>query len=181
VGSLTLQGSWGVDLSGLGQPRLQRTDRLNLALTFSGWPTVRPNLSYTESTTSVLYGGESRGTVARSLTAHVLWTPEPQARDDLSISIRGTDARDGGSLSATAQNSLAYTISDVLSGRLDFDGTCERGVTRQDLSASLKGTVDLTLSQTWRASGSLSYLFGWTPSTTFYQSLLLELFVSATF
>ena len=178
---LSAQAAYSVELKGLGETRQQLIDRLTVSASFAGWESLKPSLSYAESTSAVTYEDQAVTTVTRTLTGRALWTPDRQARDDLSISLRGTSSRETVSLSASARNSLSYAISDVLSARLELDGNCQRTQELIDLDASLKGAADLVLSQTWRASVSLSYAMGKTSSGTFFNSLLVELTVVAVF
>ncbi len=181
VDAFTAQANYSVDLSGLGQARLQRSDRLSVSASFTGWQDLKPSLFYLQNSSAVTYAGQVRGTVARSLTGRLLWTPNKQARDDLSFSVRTSSAREQETLSASVQNSLSYDISDVLSVRLELDGGGERGPDRTRLDSSLTGTADLALSSTWSASVSLSYLAGTKQSGALFNSLLVEVFVAATF
>ena len=181
VDTLTTQASYSIELSGLGQARLQRSDRLSASASFSGWEDLKPSLFYSQSSNVVAYGGQARETVARSLTGRLLWTPGKEARDDLSLSLRSSSGREQGTVSASVRNTLSYDVSDVLSAQLELDGSGEKGAERMRFDSSLKATADLALSSTWRASVSLSYLTGTKSGGAFFNSFLVEVFVAATF
>ncbi len=178
---LTARATYSLGLSGIGEARQQRTNRLSMSLNYSGWPNVTPSLSYVENSTAVVYEGEARPSVTRMLTGRMAWTPEKGSRDDLSLTLRGVSQGEEGSLSASVRNSFAHTFSDVLSGRIDVNGEYGASDERSDLDVSLQGSADLTLSETWRASVSASYLLGTKSDGTLFNSVLFELFVAASF
>ncbi|MCK4393363.1 hypothetical protein KAX17_10705, partial [Candidatus Bipolaricaulota bacterium] len=85
-------------------------------------------------------------------------------------------------ITAIFRNSFSYAITDAISSQVDLDGhyaASEEGL--DDLDLSLRGDVNLTLSETWRASLGASYFTGTKSSGGLYHSLLLELFIAVMF
>jgi hypothetical protein len=178
---LTVRGTYSLGLSGIGEARQQRSDRLNVSVDFSGFPDLRPNLAYSESSSAVIYEGEARPRLSRSLTGRLMWTPDKGSRNDLSIALRGTSVGEEGTFSASVRDSFFYALSEVLSSRIDLEGGYEASDERSDLDVSLRASADVSLSQVWRASLSASYLTGLKSSGALFHSLLFELVVAATF
>lgn len=170
------------EVSGLGEPRQQRRDRFSLNFGYNGFPDLKPTLIYTQNSSAVIYLGEARPTLNRTLTGRLSWIPQDGPRNTLSISLRSV-TRDGeNTITAIFRNSFSYAITDAISSQVDLDGhyaASEEGL--DDLDLSLRGDVNLTLSETWRASLGASYFTGTKSSGGLYHSLLLELFIAVMF
>lgn len=168
--------------SGLGELHQQRRDRFSLNLDYNGFPNLKPTLVYTQNSSVVIYRGEARPTLNRTLTGRLSWISQDGPRDTLSVSLRSVERDDENSITAVFRNSFSYAITDTISSQVDLDGHCatsEEGL--DDLDLSLRGDVDFTLSETWRASLGASYFTGTKNSGGLYHSLLLELFIAAMF
>ena len=190
VSDFSAQVTLGRDLSGLGKEREQTTDRLSLSLAYSGIPDLKPNLSFTQNTSSVTYHGESRGSTSRTLTGSLSWAPPDGRRDTLRISARSSSgSRQEGDLTVTVNNSYTFSTDPFAEGilyqpigvRVDLDGSYAARDETPDISLSLKTSADLTLSKTWQTSLSASYLTGTKSDGKPYNSVLFELFVAARF
>jgi len=179
--ALTARGTYSVGFSGIGAARLQRTDRLSASLSYAGWPDVTPSVSYIENATAVIYQGEARPSVSRTLTGRLVWVPDKGSRDDLSLTVRGAEQGEEGSLSVSVRNTFSHAFSEVLSGRLDLNGEYQSTEEGSDLDVSLEGGADLELSEAWRASLSATYFLGTKSDGTLFHSVFFELFVAATF
>jgi hypothetical protein len=177
------------EISGLGEERMQTKGSFTLNIDYTGLPDLKPNLSYSQNTSAVTYRGEARPTVTRNLTGRLTWTPANGTRDRLSLSVRGVTREEETTLTATLSNSYTFSyalfdeefISQPLALQLDLDGSYEGRADGPSLSLSFKGNADLTLSDTWSASFSASYLTGTKSTEGIYHSLLFELFVAAKF
>jgi hypothetical protein len=177
------------EISGLGEERTQTKENLTINLNYTGLPDLKPSLTYTQNTSAITYRGTPRPTIIRSLTGGLTWTPPDGSRDRLSISVRGVTREKETTLTATLNNSYTFSyapfgediIPQPLALRLDLDGRYASGAEGPDISLSLKGNADITLSETWSASFATSYLTGTKRTEGIYHGLLFELFIAATF
>jgi hypothetical protein len=181
LAALTARGAYSVEISGLGEAREQRTDRLSVSLDYSGFAHLKPSLTYTETVNAVIYQGEARPTLTRTLSGRLAWTPAGGTRDDLSVVVRGMSDREEEKLSVTVRNSFSHAVSEPLFLRIDLEGNYDADEKGADLDLDLKGSADLVLSETWRTSLSLSYLGGTKSDGGLFHGLLVELFVAASF
>jgi len=190
VSGFSAQATLGRDLSGLGEDREQTTDRISLSLAYSGIPDLRPNISFTQNASNVTYRNESRGSISRTLTGSLTWSPKDGRRDTLRISARGSSgSRQDGNLTVTVNNSYTFsadpfpeeTLYQPIGVRIDLDGSYASRSETPDINLSLKTSADLTISKTWQTSLSASYLTGTKSDGKMYNSLLFELFVAARF
>ncbi len=190
VSDFSGQATLGRDLSGLNEEREQTTDRISLSLAYTGIPDLRPNLSFTQNASNVIYRGESRGSTNRTLTGSLSWAPPDGRRDTLRISARSSSgSRQEGDLTVTVNNSYTFSTDPFPEGvlyqpigiRVDLDGSYAARNETPDISLSLKTSADVTISETWQTSLSASYLTGTKSDGNVYNSLLFELFVAARF
>jgi len=190
VSDFSAQATLGHDLSGLGEDTEQTTDRISLSLAYSGIPDLKPNLSFTQNASNVIYLGESRGSTSRTLTGSLSWAPPDGRRDTLRISARSSSgSRQAGDLTVTVNNSYTFSTDPFAEGvlyqpigvRVDVDGSYAARDETPDISLSVKTSADVTLSKTWQTSLSASYLTGTKSDGDPYNSLLFELFVAARF
>jgi len=190
VSDFSAQATVGRDLSGFGEEREQTTDRLSVSLAYSGIPELKPNLSFTQNTSSVAYRGEARGSTSRTLTGSLSWAPPDGRRDTLRISARSSSgSRQAGDLTVTVNNSYTFSTDPFAEGvlyqpigvRVDVDGSYAARDETPDISLSVKTSADVTLSKMWQTSLSASYLTGTKSDGEPYNSLLFELFVAARF
>ena len=90
-------------------------------------------------------------------------------------------AADESTIAATLQNTLTYPISDAFSSHIELDGSYEPSDEDPDFDLSLKGYLDIAVTESWQASLAGTYLAGLKSGGGFYHSLLFELFVATTF
>ena len=205
VSDFSVRATLGRDLSGFGQDRQQTTDRISLSLAYTGIPDLRPNISFTQNANYVTYRDEMRGSTSRTLTGSLTWSPKDGRRDTLRISARGSSgSRKEGDLTVTVNNSYSFSIDPFseetlpagtlpeeilpegglyqpIGVRVDLDGSYAARNGTPDINLSLKTSADLTISETWQTSLSVSYLTGTKSDAKLYNGLLLELFVAARF
>ncbi len=183
-------GSVSRDVSGYGEDREQIKDRISANLAYSGIPELRPSLAFTQNLSKVTYRGESRGTTTRTLTGSLSWTPPDGRRDTLRVSARslsGSSQTDD--LTVTLNNTYFFSADPFPEGflyqpvgiRIYVDGSYSSSHEKRDISLSVETSADLTISETWQASLTGSYLSGTKSDAELYNSLLLELFIAARF
>jgi len=173
--------SLGREVSGLGQLQQQRRDWISASLDYLGVPDLRPTLTYTANSRAVIYQGVARPTFDHTLTGRLSWSPQDGPRDRLSLSIHQVTQQDENTITATLQNTFTYSISDAISSRLELDGSYEPAFGNPDLDLTLKGYLDVVLTESWQASLASSYLTGTKSGGGVYHSLLFELFIATTF
>jgi hypothetical protein len=176
---LSARVSYRGDGAGVGEEDRRRKDRLNLSLTYSGIPDLQPSLAYRVSKTAVFHGQDARVSVDHSLTGRLSWIPAAPYSDNLSLSMQWSTDQDETSTTIGLQNNFSYNISESVSMRLELDGSYTDTPT-PDLGLDLSGAADISLSETWRMSLAATIANG-IKSAGPYHSLLLELFVAATF
>jgi len=169
------------ELSGPLKPRKQVTDRFSLLLSYSKIPDLRPSLTYTQNRSAVIYQGIAKPTTNRSLIGRLSYRPKNGIRDELSGSVRMSEGQKRTSLTANLTNTFVYPLGKKFSSRFVIDGRYAWNGTRPQLNLSLRGGTDITLSDTWSASVSASYLTGLKSSGGLYNSLLGELTITASF
>jgi len=178
---LTTTTNYNHEISGLGKPREQVSDRLTLRFSYSGIPDLRPSITYTWNRSAVIYRGVAKQTVNQSLIGKISYRPKHGMSDELSFSLR-TSARKGeSSLTGSLTNTFIYPVSERISSRIVLNGRYTGTGARPQLNLSLRAGTDFTLSDTWSASFSTSYMTGFKSGGGLYNSLLLELTVTATF
>lgn len=123
----------------------------------------------------------ARPTSDHTLTGRLSWSPQDGPQDRLSISIHQATQQDENTITATLENTLTYPISDAISSRLELDGSYEPVDGDPDLDLTLKGYLDVVLTESWQVSLASSYLTGTKSDGGFYHGLLFELFVATTF
>ncbi|MEA3356019.1 MAG: hypothetical protein U9Q23_01560 [Candidatus Bipolaricaulota bacterium] len=165
--------------SGVGKEDRRRKDRLNLSLTYGGIPDLQPSLAYRLSKTAVFHGQDARVSVDHSLTGRLSWVPATPYSDNLSLSMQWSTNQDKTSTAISLQNNFSYRFSESISMRLELDGSYTDTPT-PDLGLDLSGAADISLSKMWRMSLAATLANG-IKSAEPYHSLLLELFVAATF
>ncbi len=176
----SVSGNYTHTVSGLGNPRNQLTDRLSLLFSYTGIPDLRPSLAYTMNKTAVVYKGVAKPTVNHSLTGHLSYRPASGITDDLALSARASAGRRE-NLTINLTNTFTYPILEQISSRLVLTGRYMQAGVHPQLNLSLRGGVDVTLSNTWSGSLSASYLTGLKSTGGLYNSLLLALTITATF
>lgn len=190
ISDFSAQSTFSRDLSGFASTRLQTTDRLSLNLGYTGIPDLKPTVSFSQNASTVTYRGESRGSSNRTLTGSLSWTPTDGRRDTLRVSLRSvSQSQQADTLSLTLNNTYTFSYDPFSEGllyqplaiRIYVDGRYADRTGTPDIGVTIKGTADVTLSQTWQTSLSASYLTGTKSDGDFYNSILFELFVGATF
>ncbi len=177
----TVTTNYNHELSGLWEPREQVSDRLTLRLAYSGIPDLRPSITYTWNRSAVIYQGVPKQRVNQSLVGKLSYRPQHGMSNELTFSLRTSEGRGNSSLTGNLRNTFIYPISERISSRIVLDGRYSGTGAQPQLNLSLRGGTDVTLSDTWSASFSASYLTGLKSSGGLYNSLLLELTVTATF
>ena len=181
VDTITARVNFGRELSGLGQLQQQCRDWISASLDYLGVPDLRPILTYMANNNATIYQGAARPTFDHTLTGRLTWSPPDGRQNRLSISIHQVIQQEENAITASVRNTLTHPISDVISSRLELDGSYEPTAEDPDLDVSLKGYLDVVLTESWQASLTGSYLAGTKSGGGFYHSLLFELFIATTF
>ncbi len=169
------------EFSGLWQPREQVSDRLTVRLSYSGITDLRPSITYTQNLSSVIYNGVAKPRLNRSLIGKLSYRPQGGISDELSFSLRTSEEKEKLNLTGNLTNTFIYPLSKTVSARIVLNSRYAEGATRPQFNLSLRGGTDVTLSDTWSASLSSSYLTGLKSDGNLYNSVLFELTVTATF
>lgn len=177
----TATTNYNHELAGLWEPREQVSDRLTLRLSYSGIPDLRPSITYTWNRSAVIYQGVPKQTVNQSLIGKLSYRPPHGMSDELSFSLRTSERKGESSLTGNLTNTFIYPMSERISARIVLDGRYSGAGAQPQLNLSLRGGTDFTLSDTWSTSFSASYMTGLKSGGGLYNSLLLELTVTATF
>ncbi len=168
-------------VTGLGTNHTKLTDQASINLSYTGIPDLRPSLGYTINRTAVVYMGEARTTINHSLTGRLSYRSAAGVTNDLSLSIRANSGRGRNTLSADLRNTFVYPLEQKISARVVLTGRYMSSGPHPQLNLQLRTGTDVTLTDTWSGSLSASYLTGLKPTGGLYNSLLLELTVTATF
>lgn len=177
----SVRATYSKEISGMWEQRQQQSDRLSISFEYLGFPDLRPILTYTTNSSAVIYQGEARPTFDHTLTGRLSWSPQGGPWNNLSISVHEVTQRDESTISATLNNAFSYSISDAISSHLDLEGNYAPVDGKPDFDLTLKGYVDVALSETWQASLATSYITGTESDGGLYHSLLFELFFATTF
>ncbi len=190
VSDFSANSSVGRDVSGYGEDRVQIKDRISASLAYTGIPELSPNVAFTQNASKVTYRGESRGTTTRTLTGSLSWTPPDGSRDTLRVSARSSSgSSQTNDLTLSLNNTYTLSVDPFPEGvlyqpvgiRVYVDGGYSSSQKKQDISLSVETSANLTISETWQASLTGSYLTGTKTDDELYNSLLLELFIAARF
>ncbi len=169
------------ELSGLWRPREQVSDRLTVRFSYSGFTDLHPTITYTQNLNAVIYNGVAKPRLNRSLIGKLSYRPQGGISDELSFSLRTSEEKEKLNLTGNLTNTFIYPISKTISARIVLNSRYIGGGSRPQFNLSLRGGTDVTLSDTWSASISSSYLTGLKSDGNLYNSLLFELTVTATF
>jgi len=197
LGPLTVRTTLSADLSGLGSPLRRESDKVSINVRYSGLEGLNPSLTYTQNRTRKIYEGVGKlSSIDRSLNGRLNWNKAGWGTDQLSFTLRVTESDAARRVSGTLDNSYRIDLADripslaaaqeetgfpTLNLTVDTTGDYRFDGEEPDLSVTIRGRLDMSISSTWSGSLSASYLTGTKKEGEFYHSLVLELTVSAQF
>jgi len=195
---LLVRATFSGDVAGLYQPLQRDNERLSIAVSYSGFDTVRPSLTYTGTRSATTYQGETVFSRAHSMNGRLTWTPAAGGQSDtLSFTVRTTEKGDARTLSVTLDNDYRYDLTGIVDKwppmdeapagfptvmlRVNTSGSYRLESDSYDLSTTTTTRLDLAFTQMWGASLGATAVVGSRSDRPFYVSCLLELTVAITF